>query len=301
MTTTTPPPAVNTGQPNDDLDNTAPRTFWRRLVEKRAAMVSLVFLAALAVVAILARFIAPHDPAQINLYLVNAAPSADHLLGTDDLGRDVLSRLLHASQLSLMAPLQAVSIALVIGLPLGLASGYLGGRVDNVIMRVNDAIMAFPALILAVVIVGLLGPSLPNAMTAIGIVYGPRIMRVVRGSALSVREDVYVTAARAIGCSGLRTVLRHILPNILGPLVVQVTVLLGHSLLAEAALSFLGLGVQPPEASWGAMLGRSFPYLGVNPVPLIAAGVVISVTVLSLNLLGDGLRDSVGAERKEGR
>src|SRR5690606_32136851 len=189
--------------------------------------------------------------------------------------------------------------ALLLGLPLGLVSGYFGGRVDNVIMRVNDALMSFPALILAVVIVGLLGPSLTNAMLAIGLVYAPRIMRVVRGSALSVREEVYVTSARATGCGPLRIIGRHILPNILSPLVVQTTIMLGLAILAEASLSFLGLGVQPPTASWGSILGRAFPYLNTTPVTVLAAGLTISVAVLAFNLLGDAFRDSLGRERRD--
>jgi peptide/nickel transport system permease protein len=212
----------------------------------------------------------------------------------------VLSRLMFAGRLSLVASVQALAIALAIGLPLGLISGYIGGWVDTVIMRFNDALMSFPALILAVVIVGLLGPSLTNAMTAIGLVYAPRIMRVVRGSTLSVREEVYVQAARATGCSDARIITRHVLPNITGPLVVQATVMMGHALLAEAGLSFLGLGVQPPETSWGAMLGTAFPYLAQSPTPTIAAGCIISITVLCFNLIGDGLRDSVGRVRRAG-
>ncbi len=150
------------------------------------------------------------------------------------------------------------------------------------------------------VIVGLMGPSLTNAMTAIGLVYAPRIMRVVRGSTLSVRQEVYITAARATGCGDGRIILRHVLPNVTGPLVVQATVLMGQALLAEAGLSFLGLGVQPPEASWGAILGTAFPFMAQSPVPTIAAGTVISVTVLCFNLVGDGIRDSVGRMRRAG-
>jgi ABC-type dipeptide/oligopeptide/nickel transport system permease subunit len=173
------------------------------------------------------------------------------------------------------------------GIALGLISGYVGGWADTIIMRCNDALMSFPALILAVVIVGLLGPSLPNAMTAIGLVYAPRIMRVVRGSTLSVREEVYMMAARATGCSVTRIITRHVLPNVTGPLVVQATVLMGQALLAEAGLSFLGLGAQPPEASWGAMLGTAFPYLAQAPVPTIAAGTIISVTAWHDNTVGN--------------
>lgn len=277
-----------------------PSSFLRRYCRNPTAVVATIILVLIVLVAIFAPELAPHDPARSSLRNILKPPSATYLLGSDDLGRDVLSRLIYASRLSLIASVQAVVIALVIGLPLGLISGYIGGWVDTVIMRCNDALMSFPALILAVVIVGLLGPSLTNAMTAIGLVYAPRIMRVVRGSTLSVREEVYMTAARATGCSVPRIITRHVLPNVMGPLVVQATVLMGQALLAEAGLSFLGLGVQPPEASWGAILGTAFPYLGQAPVPTIAAGTIISVTVLCFNLVGDGIRDSVGRMRRAG-
>ena len=275
-------------------------TFLQRYCRNRTALVSTIILFVIVMIAILAPYIAPHDPARSSLRNIMKGPNAVYLLGSDDLGRDVLSRLMYASRLSLVASVQAVAIALVIGLPLGLIAGYIGGWVDTVISRVNDALMSFPALILAVVIVGLIGPSLNNAMTAIGLVYAPRIMRVVRGSTLSVREEVYIRAAQALGCSDARIIALHILPNVTGPLVVQATVLMGQALLAEAGLSFLGLGVQPPEASWGAMLGTAFPYMAQSPTPTIAAGLVISVTVLCFNLIGDGIRDSVGRMRRAG-
>ncbi|MSP30387.1 MAG: ABC transporter permease [Acetobacteraceae bacterium] len=277
-----------------------PSSFWSRFRRNPVAMTSLLILIAITLTAIFAPEIAPHNPMRSSLRAVLKSPNAMYWLGTDDLGRDVASRLIFASRLSLIASIQALSIALIIGLPLGLISGYAGGWTDIVITRINDAIMSFPALILAVVIVGLMGPSLTNAMTAIGIVYAPRIMRVVRGSTLSVREEVYIMAARATGCSDTRIIVHHVLPNIVGPLLVQSTVLLGHALLAEAGLSFLGLGAQPPQASWGAMLGQAFPYMAQSPVPTIAAGMIISVTVLCFNLLGDGLRDSVGRVRRAG-
>ena len=277
-----------------------PSSFLQRSCRTRTALISTIILIAIVMIAILAPYIAPHDPARSSLRNILKAPNAVYWLGSDDLGRDVLSRLMYASRLSLVASVQAVAIALVIGLPLGLIAGYVGGWVDTVISRVNDALMSFPALILAVVIVGLIGPSLSNAMTAIGLVYAPRIMRVVRGSTLSVREEVYVRAARALGCSDARIIALHVLPNVTGPLVVQATVLMGQALLAEAGLSFLGLGVQPPEASWGAMLGTAFPYMAQSPTPTIAAGLVISVTVLCFNLIGDGIRDSVGRMRRAG-
>jgi ABC-type dipeptide/oligopeptide/nickel transport system permease subunit len=277
-----------------------PSGFVRRFCRNRTAIIALCILILIVLVAIFAPLLAPHDPARSSLRAIMKPPSARYLLGSDDLGRDVLSRLIFASRLSLVASVQAVSIALAIGMPLGLISGYAGGWADTIIMRLNDALMSFPALILAVVIVGLMGPGLSNAMTAIGLVYAPRIMRVVRGSTLSVRQEVYITAARSTGCGDARIIIRHVLPNVTGPLVVQATVLMGQALLAEAGLSFLGLGVQPPEASWGAILGTAFPYMAQSPVPTIAAGLVISVTVLCFNLIGDGIRDSVGRMRRAG-
>lgn len=275
-------------------------TFIQRFCRNPTALVSAIILLAIVLIAIFAPYIAPHDPAKSSLRAILKPPSAMYWFGSDDLGRDVASRLIYASRLSLVASVQAVAIALIIGMPLGLIAGYVGGWIDTIISRCNDALMSFPALILAVVIVGLMGPSLTNAMTAIGLVYAPRIMRVVRGSTLSVREEVYVRAARATGCSDARIIVRHVLPNVMGPLVVQATVLMGQALLAEAGLSFLGLGTQPPQASWGAMLGTAFPYMAQSPTPTIAAGVIISVTVLCFNLIGDGIRDSVGRMRRAG-
>ena len=277
-----------------------PSTFLQRFARNPTALAAALILTAIVLVAIFAPYLAPRDPTRSSLRAILKPPGALYWLGSDDLGRDVASRLMFASRLSLLASVQAVAIALTIGLPLGLIAGYVGGWVDTAISRVNDALMSFPALILAVVIVGLLGPSLSNAMTAIGLVYAPRIMRVVRGSTLSVREEVYIRAARALGCGDARIVVYHVLPNVMGPLVVQATVLMGQALLAEAGLSFLGLGVQPPQASWGAMLGTAFPYMQQSPTPTIAAGVVISVTVLCFNLIGDGIRDSVGRMRRAG-
>lgn len=275
-------------------------TFFQRFCRNPTALISAIVLLTIVLTAVFAPYLAPHDPAKSSLRAILKPPGAVYWLGSDDLGRDVASRLIFASRLSLVASVQAVAIALVIGLPLGLISGYVGGWIDTIISRFNDALMSFPALILAVVIVGLLGPSLSNAMTAIGLVYAPRIMRVVRGSTLSVREEVYIRAARALGCGDARIIIWHVLPNVMGPLVVQATVLMGQALLAEAGLSFLGLGAQPPLASWGAMLGTAFPYMQQSPVPTIASGVIISVTVLCFNLIGDGIRDSVGRMRRAG-
>lgn len=280
---------------SDEPEVTATKaSFWRRFRRNRAAVLAACLLAALILLAIFGPLVMPEDPAAIALGTRNAPPSAGHLLGTDDLGRDVASRLVGGTRISLIAAGLAVTVALVIGLPLGLVSGYFGGWLDSLLMRLNDALMSFPSLMLAVAIVGILGPNLRNAMVAIGIVFAPRIMRVVRSSALALREENYVHAARTMGARHTSIMIRHVLPNLLSPLTVQVTIMLGLAILAEASLSFLGLGVQPPQPSWGAMLERSFPYMAEAPLNTIAPGFVISLTVWSFNMLGDGLRDSFG-------
>lgn len=279
---------------------TATRRFLRRFVAQRVVMTMFLVLVFFSVIALAAPWVSPHDPNLTNLTKRLAGPSAQHWLGHDELGRDMLSRLMHGTSISLYAAVQAVALAFALGVPVGLLSGYVGGWVDTVLMRFNDALMSFPALVLAIAIVGLLGPSLRNAMIAIGIVYAPRLARVVRGATLAVREETYVEAARAVGCTQLRIVRRHVLPNILSPLVVQTTLSMGLAILAEAALSFLGLGVQPPHASWGSILGRSFAYIHQAPLNVITPGICILLVVLAFNIVGDGLRDAFGRERRTG-
>lgn len=277
---------------------TARRRFLRRFMSNRAAVVALATLVLIAAAAALAPVLTPHSPTDSNLANALQGPSAEHWLGTDDIGRDIFSRMLFAGRISLQAAVIAVGIAFAIGVPLGLLSGYLGGRWDNVIMRLNDAMMSFPALILAITIIGFAGPSLVKAMVAVGIVFAPRFMRVVRGAALAVREETYIEAARMIGVPPGRIIRKHVLPNILSPLVVQVTLMMGLAILAEASLSFIGLGVQPPDASWGSMLRRAFAYLRRAPVFALTPGFLITLVVLSFNVMGDGLRDSLGREER---
>lgn len=288
--------------PEGTATSAAPRTPWRRFRRRfqaqRVGLISLGFLAFVVVIAILAPILAPHDPNSQDLRAVLQSPSGDHWLGTDDVGRDVLSRLLYASRVSLLAALLAVSVALGLGLIPGLIAGYARGWVDSVVMRIADALMAFPPLILAVALVGVLGPGLTNAMIAVGIVFSPRFLRVLRGAALSVREETYIEAARGIGCSSTKILRRHVLPNVLSPLIVQVSFAAGTAMLAEASLSFLGLGVQPPDASWGAMLGRAYRFYDRAPWVVVFPGVAIALTVLAFNLLGDALRDSLGREER---
>lgn len=274
------------------------RRFARRLARQRPAMIALGFLVSISLVSLLAPWLAPYDPNDGVLRDALHGPSADHLLGTDDIGRDIFSRMLHAGRISLSAALIAVAVAMVLGFPLGLVAGYVGGRWDALIMRVNDTLMSFPPLVLAVTIVGVLGPDLVNAMVAIGIVYAPRFMRVIRAATMTVRQEAYVEAASMMGSSPVRTIRRHVLPNALSTLVVEVTLSLGFAILAEASLSFVGLGVQPPSASWGSMLNSAFSYLNRAPVFALIPGVAIFLVVLSLNTLGDGLRDSLGRQAR---
>jgi peptide/nickel transport system permease protein len=219
------------------------------------------------------------------------APSWAHPMGTDELGRDVLARIIHGAQVSLHVGAISVSIALAGGLLIGLLSGYFKGAIDAVLMRVVDALFAFPGLVLAIVIAGLLGPSRRNAMIAIGIIYMPAFARVIRAVVLEVMGFPFIESARALGASGRRIMLAHLLPNIVAPLTVMVTVYLSTAILSEAALSFLGLGTQPPEASWGNMLSTSRQYLDLAPWLSIFPGAAIMLVVLGFNFLGDGLRD----------
>lgn len=251
------------------------------------AIIALVVLAAL-----LAPVISPYSPtAQVSRRLLE--PGAQYLLGTDEFGRDIFSRVIHGSRISLYVGAVSVSLALAFGGALGLIAGYVGGRVDTLLMRLVDMLFAIPSLVLAIVIAGLLGPSLTNAMIAIGIVYAPIYARLVRGEMLAVRNYAYIEAARAVGVRPVGLIVRHFLPNIAAPLIVQTSLLLSTAILAEAALSFLGLGAQPPDPSWGAMLGSGRRFMELTPWVAIAPGIAIVITVLGFNLLGDGLRDAL--------
>jgi peptide/nickel transport system permease protein len=277
------------------------RRFVRRFRRQPSALVALGFLVLMTLIALFAPLLAPHDPTTQNLRGALQPAGGAHLLGTDDLGRDVLSRLIFATRISLLAAVQAVAVAVAIGVIPGVVAGYLGGFVDALTMRITDAIMSFPPLILAIALVGVLGPNLTNAMIAIGILYSPRFLRLMRGTVLSVREETYIEASRSVGCSTPRIIRRHVLPNVMSPLLVQVSLVAGFAMLAEASLSFLGLGVQPPDASWGSMLGRAVRTIDRAPMLVVYPGALIAATVLALNLLGDGLRDSLGRETRRAR
>jgi peptide/nickel transport system permease protein len=258
------------------------------------AKVALGWILVVLFVAVFAPLIAPAEPNEQDLLNVLGDPSADHLLGTDDIGRDFFSRLLYGARVSMFGAFLAVLVSMVIGVPLGLIAGYLGGVSDNVLMRLADSILGFPAIVLAIGLVAALGPGLTNAMVAIGVTFSPSVARLMRGQVLATKNHLYVDAAEQYGSSSLRTVARHILPNAIQPIIVQAALLLAVAFLAEAALSFLGLGAQPPTASWGGMLSRSSQYLQVSPaVQLYAPGLAIAFTVLAINALGDSLRDSL--------
>lgn len=277
------------------------RRFARRFVAQRAALAAAVFLLLMVLAAIFAPYLMTHPPNESNLLNPLEGPSAEFWLGTDDLGRDTYSRLVFAGRLSMQGAAIAVIVALVLGVPAGLLSGYAGGWVDTIIMRIVDGVMVFPSLILAIAIVGIMGPGLTNAMIAIGITYAPYFARIVRGSTLAIKEEAFVLAARSIGAKRRIILVRHVLPNILSPLIVQITLSLGLAILSEAALSFLGLGAQTPEASWGSMLRRAFTFIDQSVLGILLPGLMIMLVVLAFNLAGDGLRDSLGRETRTGR
>ncbi len=254
------------------------------------AVIGAVTVGCVVLVAVLAPVLAPHDPvAQIAKPLLPPGPA--FLAGTDEFGRDELSRLVGGARVSLYVGVLAVLIALGLGGTSGVLAGFYGGWVDNATMRAMDVLMSMPALVLAIAITSVLGPSLTNVMVAIGIVYAPTFARIARGPTLSVVRVPYIEAARAVGASNLAIVLRHVLPNIAAPILVQTTVSLSTAILTEAALSFLGLGTQPPTASWGLMLSAARQYMLIDPWIAVLPGCAIAVTVLGFNLLGDGLRD----------
>jgi peptide/nickel transport system permease protein len=265
----------------------------RRFKRRKAAVIALVVIATFVAGAVLAPLISPYDPDLQTWTAVRKAPSALHWLGTDDVGRDVLARVIYGARASLLAGVISVAIALLVGVPIGLISGYLGGFVDALFSRITDALLACPFLILAIALAAFLGPSLGNAMIAIGITTTPIFMRLTRGQVMAVKVEDYVEAARAVGNPHWRIALRHILPNILPALLVQATLSVAAAIIAEAALSFLGLGQQPPAPSWGSMLNAAQRFLETAPWMAIWPGLAIFLTVLSFNLVGDGLRDAL--------
>jgi peptide/nickel transport system permease protein len=276
----------------DELESPTRRVL-RRLFARKGAVVGLVVIAAFILLAVFAPFIAPYDPVATSWTLVRKPPSWLHWFGTDDLGRDVLARVLYGARASLLAGAISVGIALGIGVPFGLLSGYRGGFIDALISRITDAMLACPFLILAIALAAFLGPSLGNAMIAIGITTTPIFVRLTRAQTLNVKVEDYVEAARAMGNPRWRIALFHILPNIMPALLVQATLSIAAAIIAEAALSFLGLGQQPPAPSWGSMLNAAQRFLTTAPWMALWPGLAIFLVVLSFNLVGDGLRDAL--------
>ena len=269
--------------------NRAIAAFLRNRAAVAGAVVVVLFVAA----AVLAPLVAPFDPLKTNFLLIRKAPSAAHWLGTDDLGRDILSRLIFGARASLLAGSISVSIALALGVPIGLVAGYFGGWSDAVLSRVVEALLSCPFLVLAIALGAFLGPSLGNAMIAIGLSAMPIFARLTRGQVLAVKAEDYIEGARAIGLPDRWIILRYVLPNALSPIVVQATLAIAGAIIAEASLSFLGLGQQPPAPSWGSMLNTAKNFLEQAPWMSISPGVAIFLAVLGFNLLGDGLRDAL--------
>lgn len=285
------PPSVWTNRTYAGRGYPRLRTFARH----RLALLGAIVIGVLAIVAIFAPVVAPYDPNEIDLFATSEGPSRSHLLGTDDIGRDVLSRVIYGTRVSLSVGLVSVTIYVVIGTVLGSLSGYFGGWVDSLIQRFTDAVMCFPSLIIIVAAVAIIGPSIYNVMIVIGLLTWPGICRLVRGQMLTLREREFVEAARAIGAPPHKVIFSHLLPNTIAPITVAATFGVAAAILTEAGLSFLGLGVQPPTPSWGNMINtaQSAAVLQQMPWLWIPAGVLIALAVLSINFIGDGLRDAL--------
>ncbi|WP_137723078.1 ABC transporter permease [Prescottella subtropica] len=291
MTTTQP----TTAQPQEHSG--VPARVWGFVRNRPVTVLAGVFVLALILTALFAPLLAPYDPYAQDVVNRLQPPSSAHWLGTDDYGRDVLSRLIFGARVSLQASLQAVVLALVLGLPLGVIAGYRGGWVDTVSTRIMDALMSAPSLVLAITIVAVLGSGITTAMFAVGLVMAPRFYRVARASTMDVRGDTYIEASVALGCSTSRTIVRHILPNVMPPIVLVISVSLGTAVAAEASLSFLGLGAKPPAASWGSMLSTAASNMQLAPYLVWPPGVMIFLTVLAFTYLGDGVRRTLTRSR----
>jgi peptide/nickel transport system permease protein len=271
------------------------RLAWRRFLRHHLALAGAVIVALVVLMALFAPWLAPHEPNHVDIMLARQGPSAGHLLGSDVVGRDVLSRLIYGSRVSLSVGLGAVGIYVMIGLILGCVAGYFGGWVDMLISRLVDAVLSFPVLMLILVIVGMLGPNLFNIILALGFLGWPEVARIVRGQTLAVREELYVLSSEAAGAPSSRIILKDVLPNIMSPIIVNATFGVARAILIEAGLSFLGMGVQPPTASWGNMLNdaQSLSILETMPWMWVPPGLMIFVATISINFVGDGLRDAL--------
>lgn len=264
----------------------------RALAKHKIALAGIIILLFLVIMAVFAPWLAPHDPNEQDLYHVLEGPSRLHLLGTDDVGRDLLSRVVYGSRVTLVIGGLSTLFAAIIGVLLGLVAGYKGGVADMVIMRLTDTFMSMPVLIMVLVMVAALGPGVRSVIIAITVLTWTSYARIVRGQAMLVRELPYIEAAHAIGASGFRIMFRHLLPNIMAPIIVTASIALGGNIMLESAVSFLGLGVQPPTSTWGNELRIGYSYLEIVPLFSIAPGLMITLAVLAFNFIGDGLRDA---------
>lgn len=273
---------------------------WHRLRRNRLAMLGLALMSAILLLAVFADVIADYDTKVVGMNMAERlqTPSAKHWFGTDGYGRDVFARIIHGSRLSLSLSILSMLIAVAIGSMIGAISGYFGGRVDDVLMRLMDMLLAIPPMLMSISIVAALGRSMANLMLALALAYMPVFARVIRSSILSVKDQEFVEAARACGTSDARIILRHIIPNAVGPIIVQATLAMGSSILTISSLSFMGMGIQPPQPEWGTMLYEGRDLIRTSPYLVIFPGAAIAVSVLSLNLLGDGLRDALDPRLK---
>jgi len=289
---------VNTPETDLQFQEVPPRfSEWRRFrrvfFQRKIVFVGLLVLILLGLIAALAPWIAPYDPYKINMRNVLLQPSEDHWVGTDSVGRDLLSRLIYGSRTALLVGFSTVTFAAAAGVILGLTAGYFGGITNMIIMRIMDLLLSFPMIILALFIAAILGGGIQAVIIALGIGALPGYARVMHGLTLSIRENDYILAERSMGSSNLRTMLSHVLPNALAPMIVLITIQLGSIILAEAGLSFLGIGIKPPGAAWGAMVNEGQRYLTTNPWLSFAPGLAIMVVVFAFNMVGDGLRDAL--------
>lgn len=269
------------------------------LLRRPASALAVAYVVLLALVAAAAPWVSPADPLSQDLANAFAPVSLSHPLGTDEFGRDVLSRMLHAGRIAIGGPLVAVAVAVVLGVPAGLWSGYSRGWSARLLARAAEVLLSLPPIIAAIAVIAVLGPGLMKAMVAIGIVFAPRLFRIVRAATLSVAEQTYISSARSIGASRSRIIWVHCLPNVMPPLLVQVTLMLGFALLAESSLSFIGLGVQLPEASWGSMLRSASQHQFAAPYAVVGPGVALTLTILAFNTIGDGIRDALATRGGE--
>lgn len=263
----------------------------RFIFTQKIGFISLLFILLVIIIALIAPIIAPFDPIAQDRSAFLAAPNSEHVMGTDDLGRDVLSRLVHGSRISLIVGFSTVIISIILGTLIGMVSGYFGGIVDMIIQRIMDAIMSIPALILALFIAALLGPAIQNVIISLVIIEVPRFARIVRGEMMRIRESNYVEASRSVGASSFRIILKHGLPNMMAPIIVMASLAFGQTIIAEASLSFLGIGTPPPNPSWGLMLSDASRYMESAPWLVLFPGLALSILVLAFNLFGDALRD----------